>query len=79
MKKELIELIIDDLVTDRVFQTLEDLSTPEFTHEVIECYQIGEDELTDDDMLVIEGMVGDKVFPLVNKITEWVKDSILKG
>jgi len=79
MKKELLESIINDLVTDKVFQTLEDLSTPEFTQQVIECYQIGEDELTDEDMLVIEGMVGDKVFPLVSKITEWVRDSILKG
>jgi len=79
MKKELIELIIDDLATDKVFQTLLDLSTSEFTQEVIECYQIGEDELTDEDMLVIEEMVGHKVFPLVNKITEWVNDSILKG
>jgi len=79
MKKELLESIIDDLVTDKVFQTLEDLSTPDFTQQVIECYQIGEDELTDEDIVVIEGMVGDKVFPLVSKITEWVRDSILKG
>jgi len=79
MKKELLESIINDLVTDKVFQTLEDLSTPDFTQQVIECYQIGEDELTDEDIVVIEGMVGDKVFPLVSKITEWVRDSILKG
>lgn len=82
MNQEVMKSIITDTILEKMTQVIEEMSTNEFVDMIIDTYytETGvnlEDEDTDVREVVIE-MIGDKVFPLLTTIQNYVLEHIVK-
>lgn len=70
------EIVIDE-VSERVTQMIEDLSTNEFLEKIMDTYYdvYGEVEIDDE---VVKQIIGQKIFPLFQKISEYNLENLLK-
>lgn len=70
------EIVIDE-ISERVTQMIEDLSTNEFLEKIMDTYYdvYGEVEIDDE---VVKQIIGQKVFPLFQKISEYNLENLLK-
>ena len=74
MKKVLVgdvQKVIDDVIVDKLTNLIEDMSTNEFVDMIMDKLYTNGMEYTEEERETIEGMIGDKVLPLLNKILEW--------
>jgi hypothetical protein len=74
MKKVLVgdvQKVIDDVIVDKLTNLIEDMSTNEFVDMIMDKLYTNGMEYTEKERETIEGMIGDKVLPLLNKILEW--------
>ena len=86
MVNEKMKSIITDKVTSKLTQMLEELSTNDFTDEVIDTYfkETGvnlEDELDEETNVRDEvgELIGEQVYPLLQVITEYITQQMVKG
>lgn len=82
MNQEVMKSVISDTILEKMTQVIEEMSTNEFVDMIIDTYytETGvnlEDEDTDVREVVIE-MIGDKVFPLLTTIQNYVLEHIVK-
>ncbi len=74
MKKVLVgdvQKVIDDVIVDKLTNLIEEMSTNEFVDMIMDKLYTNGMEYTEKERETIEGMIGDKVLPLLNKILEW--------
>jgi hypothetical protein len=74
MKKVLVgdvQKVIDDVIVDKLTNLIEDMSTNEFVDMIMDKLYTNGMEYTEKERETIEGMIGNKVLPLLNKILEW--------
>ena len=74
MKKVLVgdvQKVIDDVIVDKLTNLIEDMSTNEFVDMIMDKLYTDGMEYSEKERETIEGMIGDRVLPLLNKILEW--------
>jgi hypothetical protein len=74
MKKVLVgdvQKVIDDVIVDKLTNLIEDMSTNEFVDMIMDKLYTDGMEYSEKEREMIEGMIGDRVLPLLNKILEW--------
>lgn len=76
VKNRFNEIVIDE-ISERVTQMIEDLSTNEFLEKIMDTYYdvYGKVEVDDE---VVTNIIGQKVFPLFQKISEYNVENLLK-
>ena len=81
MNKELVNEVISEVISDKLSQMLDDMSDNEFLDQICDKIydELGIDVLEDDSIREeVEGMIGDKVFPLVQLVSNYVLENIVK-
>jgi hypothetical protein len=81
MNNELVNGIISNVISDKLSQMLDEMSTNEFLDQICDKIydELGIDVLEDDDTREKVGeMIGDKVFPLVQMVSNYVLENIVK-
>lgn len=85
MNQEVMKSIITDTILEKMTQVIEEMSTNEFVDMIIDTYytETGvnlEDEFDEDTDVreVVVEMIGDKVFPLLTTIQNYVLEHIVK-
>lgn len=85
MNQEVMKSIITDTILEKMTQVIEDMSTNEFVDMIIDTYNKEtvlnlEDEFDEDTDVreVVVEMIGDKVFPLLTTIQNYVLEHIVK-
>jgi len=66
-----VKKVIDEVILDKVTQLIEDMSTNEFVDMIMDKLYTDEMEYSEKERETIEGMIGDRVLPLIVKITEF--------
>lgn len=74
MNKEKMLEIINDVITERVTQLMEEMSTNEFVEMISEKIhtELGVDIENEENLEEIHGLIGDRVIPLFTKVTEYI-------
>ena len=76
MKKETLNSIITNEITDRLTQVVEEMSTNEFVDMIVEKYFVETNQNVDEDE--VREMIGDKVLPLYQRLSEYIVEYHLK-
>lgn len=74
MKKVLVgdvQNVINDVIVDKITQLIEEMSTNEFVDMIMDKLYTDGMKYTYVERETIQGMIGDKVIPLMTKIGEW--------
>ena len=74
MKKVLVgdvQNVINDVIVDKITQLIEEMSTNEFVDMIMDKLYTDGMKYTYVERETIQGMIGDKVIPLMTKICEW--------
>jgi len=66
-----VKKVIDDVIVDKLTNLIEDMSTNEFVDMIMDKLYTDGMEYSEKERETIEGMIGDRVLPLLNKILEW--------
>jgi hypothetical protein len=76
MNEKIFNSVLRDKLLSNVSSMLEEISTPEFLHEVIDEYiEVTNDESVD--VEVVEEKIKEKVFPLVILLQQFVVEKLL--
>ena len=76
MNEKIFNSVLRDKLLSNVSSMLEEISTPEFLHEVIDEYiEVTNDESVD--IEVVEEKIREKVFPLVILVQQFVVENLL--
>lgn len=85
MNQEVMKSVITDTILEKMTQVIEEMSTNEFVDMIIDTYYKEtvlnlEDEFDEDTDVreVVVEMIGDKVFPLLTTIQNYVLEHIVK-
>ena len=85
MNNKKLKSIITDEIVERLTQVIEEMSTNEFVDMICDKYtkETGEDledEVSEDTDTreIVRDMIGDKVFPLYGKMSEYIVETHLK-
>jgi hypothetical protein len=76
MNKKLIGPIITQEITDRLTQVVDDMSNDKFVELIMDKYYKETNEEIDEDE--VRYLIGDKVLPLYQKISEYIVEEHLK-
>jgi hypothetical protein len=76
MNKKLIGPIITQEITDRLTQVVDDMSNDKFVELIMDKYYKETNEEIDEDE--VRDLIGDKVLPLYQKISEYIVEEHLK-
>jgi hypothetical protein len=76
MNKKLISPIITQEITDRLTQVVDDMSNDKFVELIMDKYYKETNEEIDEDE--VRDLIGDKVLPLYQKISEYIVEEHLK-
>ena len=78
MNEKIFNSVLRDKLLSNISSMLEEISTPEFLHEVIDEYiEDTNDESVDVDVEVVEEKIKEKVFPLVILLQQFVVENLL--
>ena len=81
MNKEIVNGIISDVIVEKLTQVIEEMSTNEFIDLI--CDKIHQEtgvDVTDDEIVEeVEMMIGDKILPLLHKMSEYMVESNVIG
>jgi hypothetical protein len=78
MNEKIFNSVLRDKLLSNISSMLEEISTPEFLHEVIDEYiEVTNDESVDVDVEVVEEKIKEKVFPLVILLQQFVVENLL--
>ncbi len=76
MNEKIFNSVLRDKLLSNISSMLEEISTPEFLHEVIDEYiEVTNDENVD--IEVVEEKIREKVFPLVILVQQFVVENLL--
>jgi hypothetical protein len=76
MNEKIFNSVLRDKLLSNISSMLEEISTPEFLHEVIDEYiEVTNDESVD--VEVVEEKIKEKVFPLVILLQQFVVENLL--
>ena len=74
MNKEKVTELVNEVIFDRITQLIEEMSTNEFVEMITDMVQdqTGVEIETDEEREEVTNIIGDRVFPLLHKMNEYV-------
>jgi hypothetical protein len=74
MNKEKVTEVVNEVIFDRITQLIEEMTTNEFVDMVTDMVQdqTGVEIETDEEREEVTNIIGDRVFPLLHKMNEYV-------
>lgn len=81
MNKEIVNGIISDVIVEKLTQVIEEMSTNEFIDMICDKIhqETGVDVTDDENREEVEMMIGDKILPLLHKLSEYMVESNMVG
>jgi hypothetical protein len=74
MNREKVTEVVNEVIFDRITQLIEEMTTNEFVDMVTDMVQdrTGVEIETDEEREEVTNLIGDRVFPLLHKMNEYV-------